>query len=139
MAGHHMAFSYGNIGGFYLRTDILGHVTAGMKAAAGGRVHGAWDIPLQEDFLADDIGVPYGDSRQQGFRIGMTGVLKKLIPAGHLHDLTQVHDGNPVADMAHHSQVMRDEEIGEVKPFLQLFQRDRPTAMNPIWMDILEP
>jgi hypothetical protein len=41
----------------------------------------------------------------------------------HLHDPTEVHDRNPVGDVPHDREVVRDEQIGELELLLQLLEQ----------------
>ena len=45
-----------------------------------------------------------------------------LVAAGQLHDDAQVHHGHAVADVAHHGEVMGDEQVGQVELVLQLLR-----------------
>lgn len=41
----------------------------------------------------------------------------------HLHDPAAIHDGDPAADVAHEPQIVSDEDVCELEPFLQLHQQ----------------
>ena len=63
----------------------------------------------------------YGGKKRLG--VGMNrGAADRLRPS-QLNDLPQIHDGDPVAHVADHPQVMGDEEIGQVKLPLQALQQ----------------
>ncbi len=53
----------------------------------------------------------------------MLRVVVDVVPAGRLDDLPQVHDRDPVGQVPHHRQVVRDEQIGEVELALQVLQQ----------------
>jgi hypothetical protein len=40
-----------------------------------------------------------------------------------LRQFSQVHDGHPRGHIAHQAEVVRDEEIGEIEPALQVQQQ----------------
>ena len=64
-----------------------------------------------------------GDAGQQ--RLGV-GVDRSLVDVGrrrHLHQLAGVHDGHPVRDVAHHRQVVGDEQVGQAVLVLQVLQQ----------------
>jgi hypothetical protein len=50
----------------------------------------------------------------------MKGVVIKLICRGIFHDMAQVHDGNRIADVPYHIQVMGNKKITEAEPGLQV-------------------
>ncbi len=50
--------------------------TAGVETAAARRIHGAWNIALQDNSLprAADLRVRHGNSGKQGLGVGMDGM-----------------------------------------------------------------
>jgi hypothetical protein len=38
-------------------------------------------------------------------------------------NLAEIHHGNPIGDVLHHAQIMRDEQIGEAEFGLQVLQQ----------------
>jgi len=40
-----------------------------------------------------------------------------------LHDVTEVHDSDPVTDVAHHMEVMRDEKVSEPESTLEFLEQ----------------
>ena len=50
-------------------------------------------------------------------------VLVEGVDIGLLHNLAEVHDRHPVADVAHHAQVVGDEQVGETELVLQLLEQ----------------
>ena len=49
----------------------------------------------------------------------MLGILEQLLRRPHLDDAAEIHDRDPTAEMAHHAQVMGDEEQGQPHLALQ--------------------
>src|SRR5438034_10878753 len=47
----------------------------------------------------------------------------EFISVGQFDNLSQIHHCNAVSDVAHHAQVMRNEEVGQVKLLLQPLQQ----------------
>jgi hypothetical protein len=47
---------------------------------------------------------------------------KQVFGVGLLHDLAHVHDSNPVRDVLHNTEIMRDEQIREVEFLLQILK-----------------
>src|SRR4030067_585272 len=53
----------------------------------------------------------------------MQRVLVYLVAIRKLDDHAQVHDRHPVADVAHHAQVVGNEQVGQAELSLQVFQQ----------------
>ena len=68
--------------------------------------------------------------REQRLGIGMQRVGVQRIAVGQLHDLSQVHHRHTIADMAHHAQVVGDEDISQAQFFLQVFQQVDHLGLN---------
>ena len=61
------------------------------------------------------------------------GVLRRFVngtAVGHLDDAAEVHDGDAVAEVFHHSQVVRDEEVGEAEVFLEVVEKIENLRLN---------
>src|SRR6516225_9789193 len=94
-----------------------------MKRATGWRIYRTRHIALQYDSLlfSAHIGHRYGGKQRPCIRVfslpinGFTG--------RDLHDLAKVHNRHAVADVLHHTQIMRDKEVGEMHLFLQFLEQ----------------
>ena len=64
-----------------------------------------------------------GHRGQQRDRVGVHRGVVDRVPLAELDDLAEVHDRDPVADVAHHRQVVGDEDVGEVELGLQVLQQ----------------
>ena len=53
----------------------------------------------------------------------MQWIFKQHLFGCNLHQLPQIHDANPVADMFDYAQVMGDKQIGQISAFLQLLNQ----------------
>ena len=58
-----------------------------------------------------DLRVGDRDRRQQRDRVRMERVVVQVVGRRDLHDLAEVHDRDPVGDVADDRQVVRDEEV----------------------------
>ena len=47
-----------------------------------------------------------------------------------LDDLAEVHHRHPLADVAHHGEVVGDEEVAEAEPLLQVLQQVHDTGLD---------
>ena len=63
-----------------------------------------------------------GDGRQEGRGVGVGGSQVHVVGRTLLDDLSQVHDGDAVAQVPHHRQVVGDEQVGQPQPVLQFAQ-----------------
>ena len=60
----------------------------------------------------------------------MQRTLVDLGSVGQLHHLAQIHDGDAVGDMAHHQQVVGNEQIGQAQLILQLIEHVDDLGLN---------
>ena len=67
---------------------------------------------------------------QQCFRIGMHRRLKDLLHRSGLDDLAHIHHRHSVANMANDTQVMGDEQIGQMQLFLELAEQVEDLGLN---------
>jgi hypothetical protein len=64
-------------------------------------------------------GVRLGNGLEKDLGVGMKGVLINLLAGGDFHDLAEVHDGHPLADVMHDAKIMGYKKIREVKSRLK--------------------
>jgi len=57
-------------------------------------------------------------------------MIVQLVLFGQLHKLAQIHDGHTVADVAHHAQVVGDEQVGQPQLGLQILQQIDYLGLN---------
>ena len=50
------------------------------------------------------------------------GVAEKLFRGGLFHQLADIHDRDPVGDVAHYGQVVGHKQVGEGEPRLEVFE-----------------
>src|SRR5919204_6495679 len=93
-----------------------------VKAAAGGRVKSAWNFAGYRKLFVPFVGMRRQGRGEQGLGIGMEGLCTELEAIGELDDLSEIHDGDTVADMGHRCQVVSDKEIADAEPLLQLLE-----------------
>ena len=86
-----------------------------------GRRH----VALQHDALPalPGPGVGQRHGRQQRLRVGVQGLLVDLLVVADLDDAPEVHHRDAVGDVAHHRQVVGDEDVGELELLLELLQQ----------------
>ena len=69
----------------------------------------------------------------------MQRILVKVILIGQFYHDAQVHHGYAVANVAHHAQVVGDEQVGQAEAILQFLQQidhlGLPKARVLVWVD----
>ena len=80
-----------------------------MKAASGGFSDGIGDVPYQADsFLMGGRWVGTGDGRKQGSGVGMDGVFVNTLTRSQLDDVSQVHHGDSIGNVADYREIVGD-------------------------------
>src|SRR5512133_521886 len=101
--------------------DRLRLPAARPKAAAGGRVCGAWHVALEHDPLPTSslrrLLDRYG--RQERLCVWVRGPLVDVLLRPDLDDLAEVHDSDAIGDMTNERESVGDEQVGETKVALQ--------------------
>ena len=93
---------------------LFGGVTAaGAEGAAGGGIQRRRNVSFQNNTLVGPgyLGIRNGNSGQQALGVGMHGMIVNLIGICHLHHLAQVHNRNAVGNVAHHQQIVGNEQL----------------------------
>ena len=75
-------------------------------------------------------GVGDGHGREERLRVGVGRPLVDVRAVADLDDLAQVHDGDPVRDVPHHGQVVRNEEEGDAELVLQVVEQVDDAGLN---------
>ena len=60
----------------------------------------------------------------------MVGFCEQLICSGRFHNSSQIHDHNSIADMFYDSEIMTDEQVGEVEIFTKLYEEVKNLCLN---------
>ena len=94
----------------------------GVEVAPFGGRERAGDVPDQAFFLPDRVDVGHRRGREQGLGVGVEGVFVEVRLGLQFHEPAEVHDGHPVADVAHHREVVGDEEIGQMELLLEVHE-----------------
>ena len=53
----------------------------------------------------------------------MQRVVEQLVAIGELDDAAEIHHGDALAEMPHHRQIVRDEQIGEAEALAQILEQ----------------
>ena len=107
------------------RAADLGRVAAaGVEPAAGRRVGGAGHVALEHDPLAPrEVGIRDRHRREQRLRVGMHRRRADVLRRPDLDHLAEVHDGDPVGDLADHREVVGDEHVGRAELVLEVLEQ----------------
>ena len=87
--------------------------TSWMKMTPMGWIYGAWWIALEYNTLYLSFRVRHGNRREQRTGIGMKRILENVKLLTYLNKPTELHHHHPAAEMPHHAQVMRYEDVRE--------------------------
>ena len=94
-----------------------------MERAAGRRIGRIGDFaPGRADLIAQRR-IGFRDRRQQRLGVGMARSRVERRGRRGLDDAPDIHHGDAVADMAHHAEIMRDEQHRQPQPVLQVEQQ----------------
>ena len=94
------------------------------KWQPGGGLIGLGTSPVRITRLRPrmpDLGIGTADSERLG--VGMQRHLEQALLVGHLDDAAEIHDGDAVADVLDHGEVVGDEQVGELELLLQVDQQ----------------
>src|SRR5438445_6831876 len=97
-----------------------GHGAPRMEAASGRRMDGVGHLSSRQHLPAAASRVRYGDRLQEGPNIRMLRVRVDTLRGAHLHDPSEVHDRDSVADEFRRRQVVRDEQVRRAVPLLEV-------------------
>ena len=86
---------------------------AGLERAAARRIGGAGDLALEPDPQAVEV-VERRDRRQQRLGVGVVRAGEHLVGGADLHHPAEVEDDDPVGQVAHHAEVVADEQVGDL-------------------------
>ena len=117
-AGHIMGIAIVKKLGNELRARVLAVHTAGMEVASERWIHGTGYIALQNLTIFLETRIRNGNRGQKGFGVRMQRVVVQLGAARHFNDFPQIHHRYPVAHIFHHTQIVGDKQVGELKLIL---------------------
>ena len=110
-------------GGHALCAHRLGEGAAGVEAATRRRVDRVGRVARERGLGGALQRVGAGHRLQQRAGVGVARRVEDLLGRPHLDHLAQVHHQHPVAHVAHHVQVVADEEVGQAEVALQVLQQ----------------
>ena len=125
-----MTAAYLHQGGLLFRATAHDLGTTGMEPATGRRIEGAGDLSGQDVVRHGDVRVRAGNGGHQGPGIGMKRVFGQFAAWGHLYNLAQIHDRDDIAEVLHHGQVVRHEQVGETESPLEFGQEIEDLRTN---------
>ena len=83
---------------------------------------GAGNLPCQNDFLPDQIGMGRQGGGKKSFGVRMGPIGENEFRRALLNDLSQVHHPDGMAHIPHGRQVMGDEQVGNAQLKLQILE-----------------
>lgn len=111
---------------------VTPHWAPGMESAASGRVERTGYLPLEEKSPPSPLHWRVGDrsGRKQSVGVRVKSFTKEGVRRTHLDDFSEVHDGNSIADMPNHREVVSDEQIGQPEAGLQVIEEVQNLGLN---------
>ena len=95
----------------------------GWKRHPAGTRAGLGTSPRRMMRVAPALRIRCGHRRQQRLRVGMVRRVEQRVALGQLHQPAEIHHRDPVRDVPHHRQIVRDEQIRDAEPLLQVLQQ----------------
>ena len=105
-------------------------LTPGGEGAALGGIEHVHGRTLDGDQPLIALGVHAGHGAQQAHGVGVAGLVEDVVYRPLLHDLAGIHDGDLVADLSHHAQVVGDEDNAHVSLLLELLHELQNLGLN---------
>jgi hypothetical protein len=87
---------------------------------AAGWLDRGRDIPGEADLSRSRVRVKLGYGREQGLRIGMSGMIKHLLGRATFDDTAEIHDGDLIRQVLDNPQIVSDEKIRQSQVSLEL-------------------
>src|SRR5262245_54562271 len=93
---------------------VLRVAAARVEFAPAGAASDARHLSLDRDERPALLRIRARNALHERFGIGMRRLAEDRLAVPLLHDTAEIHDGETIADMPHHRQVVGDDEIGEI-------------------------
>ena len=103
---------------------------ARLERAALGRRERGWNLAFENDVALLHRRVGDRNRREQRLGIGMERRREDLRRRPHLDDMAEIHDDGPVGEIAHHREVVADEDHGRLRFALQIHQKLADRGLN---------
>src|ERR1044071_8182830 len=99
----------------HLAAYRFGERTARVEAAARGRVDRVWRIAGNRRLVDAPARVHRRTRREQCPRVRVARLLEHRVDRAEFDDSSEIHDQNPVADMAHDAEIVADKDVSQVE------------------------
>jgi hypothetical protein len=97
--------------------------TSSLELAAWRWVKGAGHIPCKFLNTLGTFLLRSRDSGEEGEGVRVKRSVEEFLRGCILHDVTEIHDGDPVTDVAHDMEVVGNEKITEPKTVLEILEQ----------------
>jgi hypothetical protein len=83
-----------------------------------------------ENLLLTLRGFQLRNSIEQNPSVRMQRPAEEILPIGHLHHFSHIHDSNSITDMFDDAKVMGDEEVGETQLVSKIHQEVEDLSLD---------
>ncbi len=94
-----------------------------MEMATARTINRAGYVTLEDVTGTLAAGIGDRDGREQAFRIRVLRIREQLRAFRRLDNPTQIHDGDAIADVFDHREIVGDEQVGDPELRLQVFEQ----------------
>jgi hypothetical protein len=92
-----------------------------VERTTGRQIDRRWNVPGQNSsFGGPGGGIDNRNRGNKGLSVRVFRLLAQCLGLADLDDFTELHYGNPVADVFDHGQIVRDEQVGNSVFCLQI-------------------
>ena len=130
MTGKEPPVGIGADGRCFGSAALLHEGAAAVEFAAQRAVEEARHLAFERDAIGPGIGIGLGIGGKQRQPIGMAGAGEDGLGRSYLHEAAEIHDRHAVGDMAHHVQIMGDDEHGEAEGLAQVVEQVQHLALH---------
>ena len=113
-----------------LRADVHALGATSVELAAGGRICGRRNVPLEYDAVHLDRRVGHRHRREKRLCVRMHGIGEYLVFGTVFHHAAKIHDADIIAYMLHDGEVVGNENISQIHVALQISEQVYYLSLN---------
>jgi len=110
--------------------ELLTEPAAGAESAPRGRVNRRWDLAFKDQSILQVMSLNLWHCGDQRHCVRVLGLGEHAINRAKLNDLSEIHDRNPVSEVANDVKVVANEHIGEAMLIPKVGKQVKNLALN---------